>query len=76
MTSNIEGNQATFTIDREGDPDHVLTSVELSHGVRPQRAVNLASTRNESELLYDELEIMGHDRLFEQTLQEVVDLLD
>lgn len=76
LTSNIEGNQATFTIDREGDPDHVLTSVELSHGVRPQRAVNLASTRNESELLYDELEITGHDRLFEQTLQEVADLLD
>jgi glucose-6-phosphate dehydrogenase assembly protein OpcA len=76
LTSNIEGNQATFTIDREGDPDHVLTSVELSHGVRPQRAVNLASTRNESELLYDELEITGHDYLFEQTLQEVADLLD
>jgi glucose-6-phosphate dehydrogenase assembly protein OpcA len=76
LTSNIEGNQATFTIDREGDPDHVLTSVELSHGVRPQRAVNLASTRTESELLYDELEITGHDHLFEQTLQEVADLLD
>jgi glucose-6-phosphate dehydrogenase assembly protein OpcA len=75
LTSNIEGNQATFTIDREGDPDHVLTSVELSRGVRPQRTVNLASTRNESELLYDELEIMGHDHLFEQTLQEVADLL-
>lgn len=76
LNSNIEGNQATFTIDREGDPDHVLTSVELSHGVRPQRAVNLASTRTESELLYDELEITGHDHLFEQTLQEVADLLD
>lgn len=76
LTSNIEGNQATFTIDREGDPDHVLTSVELSHGVRPQRAVNLASTHTESELLYDELEITGHDHLFEQTLQEVADLLD
>lgn len=75
LTSNFEGKQATFTIDREGDPDHVLTSVELSLGVRPQRTVILASTPSESELLHDELEIMGHDRLFEQTLQEVADLL-
>lgn len=75
LTSNFEGKQATFTIDREGDPDHVLTSVELSLGVRPQRTVSLASTPSESELLHDELEIMGHDRLFEQTLQEVADLL-
>jgi glucose-6-phosphate dehydrogenase assembly protein OpcA len=75
LTSSFEGKQATFTIDREGDPDLVLTSVELSRGVRPQRTVNLASTPNESELLHDELEIMGHDQLFEQTLQEVADLL-
>lgn len=75
LTSNFEGKQATFTIDREGDPDHVLTSVELSLGVRPQRTVSLASTPSESELLHDELEIMGHDLLFEQTLQEVADLL-
>ncbi len=75
LTSSVEGQQATFTINREGDPDHVLTSVELSHGVRPQRTVSLASSHNEGELLHDELEIMGHDRLFEQTLQEVADLL-
>jgi glucose-6-phosphate dehydrogenase assembly protein OpcA len=75
LTSSVEGQQATFTINREGDPDHVLTSVELSHGVRPQRTVNLASSHNESELLHDELEITGHDYLFEQTLQEVADLL-
>lgn len=75
LTSQIEGQQATFTITREGDPDHVLTSVELSQGVRPQRTVSLASSQNESELLYDELEITGHDQLFEQTLQEVADLL-
>ncbi|GAC1657617.1 MAG: glucose-6-phosphate dehydrogenase assembly protein OpcA [Ktedonobacteraceae bacterium] len=75
LTSNVEGKQATFTINREGDPDHALTSVELSKEVRPQRTVILAATHKESELLHDELEIMGHDHLFEQTLQEVAELL-
>ena len=75
LSSNVEGKYATFTIDREGDPDLVLTSVELAHETRPQRTVSLASTRKESELLHDELEIMGHDHPFEQTLQEVAELL-
>ena len=75
LTSNVEGKQATFTINREGDPDHVLTSVELSQETRAQRTVSLAATHKESELLHDELGIMGHDYLFEQTLQEVAELL-
>jgi glucose-6-phosphate dehydrogenase assembly protein OpcA len=75
LISNVDGKQATFTINREGDPDHVLTSVVLSHETRPQRTVSLAAARKESELLHDELEIMGHDYLFEQTLQEMVELL-
>ena len=75
LTSNVEGKQATFTINREGDPDHVLTSVELSRETRPQRTVSLAAAHDESELLHDELEITGHDYLFEETLQEVAELL-
>ena len=75
MTSNIENKQATFTISREDDPDTVLTSVEMSNETRPQRTVSLASVHKESELLYDELEITGHDYPFEQTLQEVAELL-
>ena len=75
LTSNVEGKQATFTINREGDPDHVLTSVELSRETRPQRTVSLTADHNTSELLHDELEITGHDYLFEQTLQEVAELL-
>ena len=65
----------TFTINREGDPDHVLTSVELSRETRPQRTVSLTAAQDTSELLHDELEITGHDYLFEQTLQEVAELL-
>jgi glucose-6-phosphate dehydrogenase assembly protein OpcA len=75
LTSSVEGKQATFTINREGDPDHVLTSVELSRETRPQRTVSLTADHVTSELLHDELEITGHDHLFEQTLQEVADLL-
>jgi glucose-6-phosphate dehydrogenase assembly protein OpcA len=75
LTSSVEGKQATFTINREGDPDHVLTSVELSQETRPQRTVSLAAEHKESELLHDELEIIGHDYLFEQTLEEMAELL-
>jgi len=76
LTSNVEGKQATFTINREGGSDNVLTSVELSHGMRPQRTVSLATTNIESILLQDELEITGHDYSFEQTLQAVAELLE
>jgi glucose-6-phosphate dehydrogenase assembly protein OpcA len=75
LISNVEGKQATFTIDREGDPNHVLTSVDLSQGTRPQRTVSLTSETKETKLFNDELEIIGHDHLYEQTLQEVTDLL-
>ncbi len=75
LISNVEGKQATFTIDREGDPNHVLTSVDLSQGTRPQRTVSLTSEAKATTLFNDELEIIGHDHLYEQTLQEVTDLL-
>jgi len=75
LTSSVEGKRATFTIDREGDPDHVLTSVEMTRETRPQRTVSLAAEHKESELLREELEILGHDYLFEDTLQEVAALL-
>lgn len=75
LISSVEDKLATFTINREGDPDHVLTSVELSRETRPQRTVSLAAARKESDLLHDELDITGHDYLFEQTLQEVAELL-
>jgi len=75
LISSVEGKKATFTINREGDPDLVLTSVELSHETRPQRTVSLAAEHKESELLHDELEILGHDYPFEQTLEEMAELL-
>jgi len=75
MTSSINGKQATFTIQRVDDDDHVLTSVEVPGSARPPRAVNIAATHKESDLLHNELEIMGRDYLYEETLHEVFDLL-
>jgi glucose-6-phosphate dehydrogenase assembly protein OpcA len=75
LVSNIDNRQATFTIGRGDDPKHILTSVELSHEARSTRTVSLSAVQNESELLHDELEILGHDYHFEQTLLEVAELL-
>jgi glucose-6-phosphate dehydrogenase assembly protein OpcA len=75
LVSKMENKQATFTISREEDLNTVLTSVELSHETRPKRTVSLAAENNEGELLRDELEILGHDYLFEQTLLEVAEML-
>ena len=75
LVSKMENKQATFTISREEDLNTVLTSVELSHETRPKRTVSLAAENNEGELLRDELEILGHDYPFEQTLLEVAEML-
>lgn len=76
LVSHVENKRATFTINLDDDPNLVLTSVELSQETRPSRTVSLAASQKESELLHDELEITGHDHLFEQTLQEVAELLE
>ncbi len=75
LVSKLENKQATFTISREDDLNNVLTSVEISQETRPKRTVSLAERYDESELLRDELEILGHDYLFEQTLLEVAQAL-
>jgi glucose-6-phosphate dehydrogenase assembly protein OpcA len=76
LKSRIENKSATFTINRENDMEHVLTTIELSHETRPQRTVSLASNQEESALLQDELEITRRDYSFEETLRELVDLLE
>lgn len=77
LISDIENKHATFQILSEDDPDHVSTSVELEQGIQvPSRAVSIAATHKESDLLHDELEIMGRDHLYEQTLREAFNLLE
>ena len=75
MTSIAGNKRAVFTINREDNPDRVLTSVALENETRPQRTVSMAVTRKLSALLHDELEIISRDSLYEETLQEVFDLL-
>jgi glucose-6-phosphate dehydrogenase assembly protein OpcA len=75
LMSNLEHKQATFTISLDGEMGLFKTSIELSYEARSRRSVSLAAVQNESELLHDELEILGHDYHFEQTLKEVTEML-
>jgi glucose-6-phosphate dehydrogenase assembly protein OpcA len=75
LHSTAQGQEAAFTIARGEDDDHVYTSAELPGSVHPQRTVSVADTHRESELLHHELEIMGRDHLYEETIQEVLSLL-
>jgi len=75
LISNLEQKHATFTISLDNEMKLFKTSIELSHETRSRRSVSLASVHNESELLHDELEILGHDYHFEQTLREVTEML-
>ncbi|HEY6539552.1 MAG TPA: glucose-6-phosphate dehydrogenase assembly protein OpcA [Ktedonobacteraceae bacterium] len=76
LVSTADNKEAIFTIARDADLEHVITSVELDQETRQKRIVSLASQPKESDLLRDELEITGHDYPFEQTLQEIANLLD
>lgn len=75
LTCSVAHKRAVFTIKRDADSDYVLTWVETNQEARPIRTVNLPVRYNESELLRNELEIIGHDQFFEQALQEVDMLL-
>lgn len=75
LTGEVDGERATFIVKREEDDDHISTAVEISGETRLQRTVNVASMHKESELLHRELEIMGRDHLYEETLHEVFALL-
>jgi hypothetical protein len=75
LISNLENKQATFTIGLDDEMKLFMTSVELSYETGSRRSVSLAAVQNESELLHDELEILGHDYLFEQMLKEVTEML-
>jgi hypothetical protein len=75
MISRLDNKQATFTIRLDDEMKLFLTSIELSYEAGSRRSVSLAGGQNESELLHDELEILGHDYLFEQTLKEVEEML-
>lgn len=74
LSGTVESKRATFIINRGEDLNHVVTLVELAEGTRPPRTVSMVA-KDIGELLHDELEIMGRDHLYEETLQEVSELL-
>jgi glucose-6-phosphate dehydrogenase-like protein OpcA len=75
LKSSLEHKQATFTISLDDEMKLFMTSIELSQETHSRRSVSLAAVHNESELLHEELEILGHDYHFEQTLKEVTEML-
>jgi glucose-6-phosphate dehydrogenase assembly protein OpcA len=75
ITGEADGKRATFIVERVEDDDHVSTAVEISGETKLQRTVNIAAAHQESTLMHRELEIMGRDHLYEETLHEVFALL-
>ncbi len=76
LTCLHEGRRATFTIERDPGTDNVFTSVDLIGDKRPRRTVNLPVHQDEHELLRKELEVVGHNALFEESMLEVERLLN
>jgi glucose-6-phosphate dehydrogenase assembly protein OpcA len=74
LTNTMNHSPAIFTIDR-GDDDLLITSVQVPGSTRPQGTVDITASRKETIMLSNELEIMGHDYLYEQTLHRVFSLL-
>ncbi len=75
LISELDHKYAIFSLNRGDDAEHVFTSVELPEGTRSQRTVPVTTVSDAVQLLHDELEIMGRDYLFEETLHEVTELL-
>jgi hypothetical protein len=75
LISDMNQKQAIFSLDRGDDTELVFTSVELQEGKKSQRTVQIPTNSNPVALLHDELEIMGRDHLYENTLHEVTRLL-
>jgi glucose-6-phosphate dehydrogenase assembly protein OpcA len=74
LTCQSEGKQAFFTIKRDSGTDYVLASVNLANEPHIGRTLNLPARPDGSDLLHNELEIMGHEECFEEALDEL-DLL-
>ena len=75
LTCSSAKRRTYFTVKRDADTNYVLTSVESAQETRPIRTVNLPDRYAESDLLRNELEIMVHDQLFEQSLHELALLI-
>ncbi len=75
ITGEVGGERATFIVERAEDDDHISTAIKIAEDTRLQRMVNITAMHKESNLLHRELEIMGRDHLYEETLHEVFALL-
>jgi glucose-6-phosphate dehydrogenase assembly protein OpcA len=68
-------SDATFTVARSDDGKRIETKVSLGEKRHLQRVLGYESW-NESQLVGRELEILGHDRVFEQAVVAAGDLMN
>jgi glucose-6-phosphate dehydrogenase assembly protein OpcA len=61
------GRPGTFIIARDQDLQHATTLTQVDSGAQPSHTVHLASL-GEAALLHGQLELMGHDAVFEAAL--------
>ncbi|HEX8088962.1 MAG TPA: glucose-6-phosphate dehydrogenase assembly protein OpcA [Blastocatellia bacterium] len=65
---------ALFSVRRSGDAQRIETAVTLGEERKAQRVLGYEGL-NESELIGRELEILGHDRVYEQAVLAAADLI-
>lgn len=63
----MNGQRATFTVARERDLAHATTLSHMPEGAAPSQTVHLKSI-GEQEPLANELQILGHDSVYEEAL--------
>lgn len=70
----LSGNSKTFTVKRSGDRRRIETDVTLGEESRIQRVLSYENW-SESELVGRELEILGHDSVYEQAILSASDMV-
>jgi glucose-6-phosphate dehydrogenase assembly protein OpcA len=65
--TSAERRPGTFIIARDQDLQHATTLSQVDAGVQPSHTVHLASL-GETALLHSQLELLGHDSIYEDAL--------
>jgi hypothetical protein len=65
--STAERRPGTFIIARDADLEHATTLSQVDAGAPPSHTVHLGSL-GEDALLHTQLELLGHDAVFEEAL--------
>lgn len=70
LTSRLNGQIATFVVAREADLQHATTICQVPGGATPSQTVHLDSI-GEASALAEQLQALGHDQVYEETMVSV-----